>query len=718
MIDPRRFSRGAILDPAALKDVTVRRLKHELTGKGFQKRKVSPLPFTPAPDEQEMFDLLDGIVTRSAKLNGTKPGGDIVTMLLKKRFLSSPFAFGMTLSHYLSSKAGRGLREDDYDDVFGEGQADEEEGLWEQDEAERLRESKGSDPLRAAAPGQLERLAEWGVAFESRPDSRLEALLALLNAVCRPDGKLWSNERVVVFTEYAHTVEWLQRVLTQRGYADRLAVIQGSTPPEDREYIRSQFTADPSEEDVRVLLATDAAGEGIDLQTHCHRLVNFDIPFNPSRLEQRIGRIDRYGQREQPLVFHFVPDASASTYAADADFMARIARKVALVEQDLGSVNQVIGEEIQGHFARRTPAKRKAKAVDPNEVINSALAGGVELNARLTELEQGFAASRAGLHLDPDNLRRVVDTALRINHQPPLKLIGDEDTDADVFEVPALSPGWQGTLTGLDSRLRPGVLRPITFDAAAADGRSDLVYVHLGHPIVQKAQRLLRRSLWSVDSPLNRVTAVVVDELPESFVAAVTRMVLVGRGGVRLHEEVFLVGVRLKGRRAMAEEKAEGALDQALDGERLALADQRVLDGVCALWNEPDAPLRLRLEESMQTRASRRQQLVQDQLTRREESDAKRAEEIFAAFRTNLRESLTRLRSQQAEADAMLFADEQQKQRRRDIEAMERRLTELDDELLRELEAIGDRYTEVKPHVTAAAVVFALSREDAEGGLV
>ena len=87
-----------------------------------------------------------------------------------------------------------------------------------------------------------------------------------------------------------------------------------------------------------MLLATDAAGEGIDLQTHCHRLVNFDIPFNPSRLEQRIGRIDRYGQTETPEVFHFVPESASSTFGADADFMARIARKVAQVEQDLGSV--------------------------------------------------------------------------------------------------------------------------------------------------------------------------------------------------------------------------------------------------------------------------------------------------------------------------------------------------------------------------------------------
>ncbi len=394
---------------------------------------------SPRPtDEQEMFSLLDDIVTKSAKLNGTKPGGDIVTMLLKKRFLSSPFAFGQTLSHYIGSRAGRGLSDDDYDDIFGEGQSDEEEGLWEQDEAEKLRESKGSDPLAAAEPGQLESLMEWGLSYESRADSRLDRLINFLDAVCRPDGKPWTNERVVVFTEYAHTVDWLTRVLRQRGYVEeRLAVIQGSTPPEDREYIRSQFTADPSKESVRVLLATDAAGEGIDLQTHCHRLVNFDIPFNPSRLEQRIGRIDRYGQTFEPQVFHFVPVAAASTYVADVEFMARIARKIAQVEEDLGSANQVIGEEIQGHFAgAKRPQGEGQGRGRPNEVINSALAGGMELNARLTQLEQGYDESRTEMHLDPANLRRVVDTALRINHQSPLAPNQDfaQDTDAEVFD--------------------------------------------------------------------------------------------------------------------------------------------------------------------------------------------------------------------------------------------------------------------------------------------
>jgi superfamily II DNA or RNA helicase len=719
MIDPRRFSRGALLDSMALKDVTVRRLKTDLSGKGFKKRAVSALDFTPSASEQDKFSLLDDIVTKSAKQNGTKPTGDIVTMLLKKRFLSSPFAFGMTLSHYLSSKAGRGLSEDDYDDVFGEGQADEEEGLWEQDEAERLRESKGSDPLVAAEPGQLESLMEWGLSYESRADSRLDRLLGFLDGVCRPDGQRWSNERVVIFTEYAHTVDWLTRVLRQRGYVeDRLAVIQGSTKPEDREYIRSQFTADPAKEPVRVLLATDAAGEGIDLQTHCHRLVNFDIPFNPSRLEQRIGRIDRYGQTEEPQVFHFVPVAGASTYAADVDFMSRIARKIAQVQYDLGSANQVVGEEIQTHFARRAPAKAKAKGVDTNEVINAALAGGMELNTRLTQLEQGYDASRTEMHLDPANLRRVVDTALRINHQSLLVPNHEfaQDTDAEVFDLPTLTSGWHHTVRGLDTRLNPGVQRPITFDADAAEGRDDLVYVHLGHPIVQKAQRLLRGSLWSVDSPLSRVTAVVVDDLEESFVAAVTRMVLVGRGGIRLHEEVFLAGVRVRGRRAMAEEKAEAALDKALDREGLAMAEPLVRDQLCDLWNVPDAPLRLRLEESMRARADRRHELVLEQLAKRQEADTQRAHEIFAAFRTNLRDSLAALKAAEHEAQGQLFADpDQQRQWRRDVEAMSRRLEELDDEEAREIAAITDRYADVKPHTTAAAVVFALTGADAEG---
>lgn len=106
-----------------------------------------------------------------------------------------------------------------------------------------------------------------------------------------------------------------------------------------------------------------------------------------------------------------------------------------------------------------------------------------------------------------------------------------------------------------------------------------------------------------------------------------------------------------------------------------------------------------------------------EQLTKRQHADTQRARDIFAAFRSNLRDSLAQLRSKQAESEAMLWADDQQKQWRRDIEAMQRRLDDLDDEEAREVAAISERYADVKPHTTAAAVVFALTPDDAEGGL-
>ena len=145
-----------------------------------------------------------------------------------------------------------------------------------------------------------------------------------------------------------------------------------------------------------------------------------------------------------------------------------------------------------------------------------------------------------------------------------------------MFEVPALGPAWQAALRGLETRLNPGVLRPVTFDdQVGARGRNDLVYIHLGHALMQRSARILRSALFSVDSPVHRVTAVVVEDLPQSCVAAVSRLVLVGRGGLRLHEEVFLTGIRIRGQ-AMSEAKAEEVLDTALDAQDLVLADADV----------------------------------------------------------------------------------------------------------------------------------------------
>ncbi|NVM96187.1 DISARM system SNF2-like helicase DrmD [Arthrobacter wenxiniae] len=724
MIDNRRFSRGATVDAQALKEVTVRRLKRDIKEKGFKARQLETIHFAPGKDEQEAFETLDGILEASARANGQKRSGDIVSMLLKKRFLSSPYAFGSTLAGYREAASGAQREWDDedeyYAEVLGSDQSDEEEGGAEHPEFDTLRHSKATDPLVTATPEQIGRLVDWGLGYQSKPDSRLKALIEWLNAICRPDGKTWTNERVVIFTEYADTLNWIVENLRQRGYDEtRLATIEGSIGTEDRELTRARFNADPSREPIRVLVATDAAGEGIDLQAYCHRLVNFDVPFNPSRLEQRIGRIDRYGQAEVPQVFQFLPDQTAGTYGADMDFMRRIAEKVATVADDLGSVNPVIDADIQNHFGRiRVTTRSQGLKDDDNAIINKAMAGDQEVNRVLTELANTYDVQKERMHLTPYNSRRVIDTALTLTNQPTLVEEGSQDYDAEVFRVPILGRSWQDAVKGLDTRLQPGVYRPITFDDSVLQGGfEDVVHVHLGHGLMQKASRILRASLFSAESSINRVTAVVVPGIEQSCVAAISRLVLVGRGGLRLHEEVFVTGIRVKGQR-LAESKADALLEKTLDTTDLTVADERIRTRLAQEWNADGGRLRSRLETEMRNRAVKHQESVTADLEKRRDADTDRARQIFANFRRNLQDSLRDRRENQQELEGMLFDldPRQAEQYRLDIRSMENRLANLAEEEEREIAAITERYTDIRPFVSAAAVVFALTEQDAKQG--
>lgn len=716
MIDNRRFSRGATIDSGALRDVTVRRLKTAITDKDFLPREIRSLPFTPAQDEEEEFDKLAELLANSAVAKRGSRSLDIVGLLLKKRFLSSPWAFARTLSGYLDatgSGADYEFEDDAYVEVLGRDQSDEEEGLFEQPEFVALRQSKTPDALSSASRAEIQRLVEWGNGYEYKPNSRLDRLITYLDATCRPDGQ-WNHNRVVIFTEYADTLAWISRVLSSHGYGDVLEVIQGSTPTEEREIIRARFAEHPVSDPIRVLLATDAAGEGIDLQDHCHLLVNFDVPFDPSRLEQRIGRIDRYGQRETPTVYYFAPDNQASLYAADLEFLKAIAEKHGQTTRDLGSANAIVDDDIQARFLPNTPRRRPRPRNEAEESeLNQATAASRELNQQLTRLRDNFVATKDQMHLTPFNARRVIDTALALSAQPLLREEGDERADSPVYQVPALGKLWQSALRGLDTRLAPGQFRPITFDQNDARGRSDLVYVHLGHPLMQKSARILRGSLWGSDSQVHRVTTVVVPELADSCVAAVARLVLVGRGGLRLHEEVFITGVRFKGH-DLAEAKAHAILDHALDSPDLKLAPEAIRSHVRREWEANDSRLRGRLQAAVERRAERQQTSVAASLETRRDDDIERAERIFAAFRRNLQDSLAMVRRAQEEQDAMLLPDDQQRQRQRDIAAMEQRLASLADEEAREVESLRARYDDVRPFVSTAALVFAVTPADAE----
>ncbi len=728
MVDPQRFARGADLDPKALREVAVRRLKKDLPDEGFQLREVHALLFLPSDDESEAYDRLIAFTKRrnaAVKAEKGKRAADLATLILKKRFFSSPAAFASTAQTYLATR----LRGDDdidlpdYDEVLGDEASDEEEGRLEQPELEALRLAQRAQvPLTGKDVADLEWLIDWGWRYASLPDTKLQSLINLIRGqLLTPDGT-WLNERLVIFTEYVSTLNWIRDILNAFDLGgDRLAVIEGSTDAEERELIRVRFTENPSKDPVRILIATDAAGEGIDLQTHCHRLVSFDIPFNPNRLEQRIGRIDRYGQTERPQIYHPDPEdksATSSNYARDTDYLARVARKISRVQEDLGSAGDIIDPDIQRTLGYgNLPARPKLVKGSGEQIIQTAMQGEHSLRRELTSLADRLESSRDRLHLHDRNLRRVLETGLRVSGQPGLIGVVDDDEQADLYALPSgLDRTWTPGLEGLRTRLRPDKPRPITFDGEEAKGRTDIVYTHLGHPLIQRAARELRGQIWTRSNYIHGVSAVVVDGLEQSFVAGVARLVVVGDGGTRLHEEVFLAGTRLTRRQELGVERSEDLLVTALDAEKLTSPAPGVLAGLADVWNAEgadDGGIRQRVADAVASRAQRLRSGIEQDLVKRKTAELERVNEVFARFRQTLAGTLDNAEERKRELEDMLFHEEQ-RQREKDLIKIRRRLDALAEEQRDERDAVSRRYANLQPHTFVAAVVFALSPADAE----
>ncbi len=724
MIDPQRFVRGNKIDPVALKEVAVRRLKRDLKeAKAFVDRQVSQLPYTPTANESDAYDRLLAFTQRrdrAVAADGSKrTARDMATLLLKKRFFSSPVAFARTVDVYLDTRT-RGLDLDfefDYDEIFGPDADELEEGKVDQPELEALREAKKALPaLTDEDIADLEWLSDWGHRFEGRPDSRLEALLTYIEGTLRSHGD-WNNERVVIFTEYVDTLRWIRDILRQQGYQDeRVEIIDGGTEAEIRELIRARFNEDPAKTPVRILLATDAAGEGIDLQHHCHRLINFDIPFNPNRLEQRIGRVDRYGQTKAPDIRHFAPVLDAdSALSKDVDLLARVAVKIDQIMRDLGSANEIIAPDLQRQLGGEVIQPRRAKA--EKDPVAGLMRGEKELNAELARLEENLAASRERLHLRPENLQRVVEMAFELNNLPSLELVGSEDTDVPVFRLPNLDNSWEQVTRGLYTRLDDKNARPIAFDPQVLSEDPNVVYMHLGSPLLQRTTRRLRSALWGGDRALERVTATVVPGLDESYAVAVTRLVLVGAAGLRLHEEVFLAGTRLARHQAVGEQRAEELLESALDRTDLTAVPPHIAGQLATAWNSTgDDGLRARVQQAIGERAARRRKDVEAHLTERREADRMRVGEIFDRFGQTLTDALSEAEAMDGDPQLGLFEDER-RQSERDLREIRHRIESLGEERDRELAAVVTRYHDIRTWEFPAAVIFAIAPSDLENGL-
>ena len=176
-------------------------------------------------------------------------------------------------------------------------------------------------------------------ALES-PDRKLEALYEMLEHVF---GEL-EADRVMIFSTFRGTLRYLERKLGEKGYS--LELMYGPTPHRDEdcrqgEKSRDQITSEFRQGKFKVLLASEVAGEGLDFE-HCYVVINYDLPWNPMRVEQRIGRCDRFGQTSDKVYIGNL----ASVGTIEERILSRLYERLKIFERALGDLEVILGEAI------------------------------------------------------------------------------------------------------------------------------------------------------------------------------------------------------------------------------------------------------------------------------------------------------------------------------------------------------------------------------------
>jgi superfamily II DNA or RNA helicase len=723
LLDDQRFARNVMPSEAHLARVMVRRLKTDLVdAEGnplYPRRRLEALAIRYTDDERELRSLLDRYIRlREAHAEGERTVDRFVYQLLRKRLSSSPAAFAVTLERHAAtaegrSKEQRGRRELDdrilrraiakaEEDYADDAQREDAEGQAIEEASWRIR------PLTADERVLLVELCGKAAIAARRPDAKARAILDWLSENVRPAGE-WNDTRVILFTEYRTTQTWMQEILVSHGFGgERLMLLYGGMEPDEREAVKAAFQASPADSPVRILLATDAASEGIDLQNHCHLLIHLEIPYNPNVMEQRNGRIDRHGQRAPEVVIWHPVDAAGG----HGEDILRALRKLDAMRADMGSVNPVIAPQLPDLLEGRRRELDTRPAEERLDRARRFIKAERELRERIAKLHERLLTTRAEQRLAPVHVERAVRTALRLADKPDLTEVALTGTPVGtVFRMPALSGSWARCLEGLEHPYTKAV-RPITFDHTVASGRDDVVLVHLNHPLVQMSLRLLRAEVWARDDVkrLHRVSirALPDDRLEAPAVVVISRLVVTGGNHHRLHEELIEAGGYLRDTTFRREERVT-ELRRWLDDADPALDSGQVFDALRTRFDKH----RESILAAIEARAKDRLRYLTTTLDARRQKECADIREVLDDLERALRAELAR----DSEPEQFeLFSEDERMQLRRDRAALEARLARIPAERENELAAIDGRYARLYDRIFPVAVVFLVPSSLINGG--
>ena len=369
----------------------------------YTKRLPIVQPFTPEESEDRLYDLVSEYLRRDNLQALPASQRSLMTLVLRKLLASSTFAIAGALET-LSRRLQARLKKQEPQQSLEEELDQDYEALDET--AEEWPEEEVPEPLSAEDRSaiereiaDLERLRQLAVSITS--NAKGKALLVALDRAFKEADRLGAARKALVFTESRRTQDYLLRVLTDSPYKDSVVLFNGSNNDEKsrnvyRDWIERHAgtdrvsgsrTADLRsalvdyfKEQGQIMIATEAGAEGINLQ-FCSLVVNYDLPWNPQRIEQRIGRCHRYGQQHDVVVVNFLNQKNA----ADQRVFQLLAEKFQLFEGVFGASDEVLGAIESGVDFERRIADIYQRCRTPEEINASFDALQRELGTQIDE---------------------------------------------------------------------------------------------------------------------------------------------------------------------------------------------------------------------------------------------------------------------------------------------------------------------------------------------
>ncbi len=766
LLDPQRFIRRVKVRKGDLDAVMVRRLKEDIreVQGGFPLRKVEEIPIAGLPNDapelalaRMLSQLRDVREERLSQANrSAQTAAKLVLSHLQQRLLSSVEAFAHTIRVHrqalerATSQPSPPPRPPS-PTLFDPPTADDDETASENEDD--IRDTAVADATQLAAAGGTSLDAELNLVREmeqiadthrDRSDRRIGWLIDWIEQQMCPNlrtgGRAWSPTRLLIFTEWEATRRYVERKLraaiahTDQAEA-RIAIYSGEVQSQKRrEELKRAFNAPPDDHPLRILIATDAAREGINLQRHCHDLVHFDLPWNPSRLEQRNGRIDRKLQ-PSPIVTcrYFVFPQRPEDRVLDA-----LVRKSETIRQQLGSMAQVLETRTVTMLSggiRQRDADRLANEIttlndgEREATIREELEDVRErhqmLRQNIDRLRRQIERSEATVGLSADKLRQAVSVSLRLSHAPTVQPETEADAVRDrpaTFRFPADTPTLAADATWapvLDMLREPrdsgetipewrarAKIRPVTFDDTG-ELADKAVQLHLEHRVVQRLlARFTSQGLLHLDLTRCCLASAAGGDVRAILLA---RLSLFGPRAARLHEEIVTVTARwsdpairsgplLPYGRA-GEVRTMDLLEDALAAPGRAIPDaNRVL--LLANMKRDVADLRPHVE----TRAAEARARAEAQLAERARRESEEMRRLLQDQRRRIEE--TNRRSADPRQLDLAFTAADRRQLEDDRRAWDRRLGRIEAELDTEPRRIQDGYQVRASRLDPVGIVY------------